>query len=245
MPRRKEQFITGDLYHIIARALDNNLIFKDENDYFRGIFSIYEFNNSKPVSIKERRKTRTRFKKVARARGSGSFEIIEDDNREKMVEILVFSFMPNHIHLLVRQIKDGGISKFMQKIGGGYGMYFNKKYGRRGHVFQNEFKSVRIENDRQLIAVVNYIHANAISLVESNFKEEGIKNTEKVLEFLENKFRWSSLFDYLGKKNFESVTERSFILELLGDLEGCRNLLRDWISYKKVSQNNKELFLED
>jgi len=51
MPRRKEQFVTGEIYHLIIRALDNNLIFKDEKDYFRGIFSIYEFNNQNPVNI--------------------------------------------------------------------------------------------------------------------------------------------------------------------------------------------------
>lgn len=244
MPRRKQQFITGDLYHITARAIDDNLIFKDQKDYFRGIFSIYEFNNSIPVNIFNRRLARVVEKKKEKFCELGAHKILAKDEREKFVEVLAFCFMPNHTHLLVRQAKDGGISKFMQKVGGGYGGYFNRKYQRKGHVFQNEFKSVHIESDKQLIAVINYIHANPISLIEPNFKEQGIKNSKKVIKFLEEEFRWSSLFDYLGKENFKSVTERDFILEILGGSGGCRSLLRDWINYKKVSQDNKELFLE-
>jgi len=72
MPRRKEQFITGDIYHIIIRALDDNLIFKDTNDYFRGIFSIYELNNSKPVTIFVRRRDRKVEKKREKLSDIGS-----------------------------------------------------------------------------------------------------------------------------------------------------------------------------
>lgn len=58
MPRRKENFITGEIYHITVHAIGDELIFKDENDYFRGIFSIYEFNNLNPVEICKRRRDR-------------------------------------------------------------------------------------------------------------------------------------------------------------------------------------------
>lgn len=170
--------------------------------------------------------------------------IFQIDERDKLVEILAFCFMPNHIHLLVRQAKENGISKFMQKTGGGLGRFLNKKYNKKGHSFSDAFNAVYIKTDEQLIAVINYIHADPISLIEPNFKEQGIKNPQKAIKFLEEEFRWSSLFDCLGRENFKSVTERNFILELLGGSEGCKNLLRDWILYKKVSQNNKELFLE-
>ncbi len=246
MPKRKEQFITGEIYHLIIRAIDNNLIFKDEDDYFRGIFSIYEFNNQKPISIFLRRRYRAVEKKrEKKLKDIGSPTIIfPEDKRNKFVEILVFCFMPNHIHLLVRQLKDGGISKFMQKVGIGLSKYFNRKHKRKGHVFQDAFRSVHIENDNQLITVVNYIHINPILIIEPNFKEQGIKDPEKTIKFLEEEFRWSSLFDYLGKGNFKSVTERGFVLDLLGGIEGCKNLLRDRIFYKKISKNNKEIFLE-
>ena len=63
MPYRKEQFVNGEIYHVIVRAIDDNVIFKDINDHYRGIFSIYEFNNSKQVVIRERREARAKIKK--------------------------------------------------------------------------------------------------------------------------------------------------------------------------------------
>ena len=62
MSHRKEKFITGDNYHVTIRAIDDNLVFKDTDDYFRGIFSIYEFNDTNPVTIQAKRKARRAFK---------------------------------------------------------------------------------------------------------------------------------------------------------------------------------------
>ena len=79
MPYRREQFINDEIYHIVLRAIDDNLIFKDDDDYYRGIFSIYEFNTTKPITIRERRKIREQFKKANRERVSVSFEADERD----------------------------------------------------------------------------------------------------------------------------------------------------------------------
>src|SRR3990167_5659460 len=96
MPQRKEKFITGEIYHLTLRVLDDNLIFKDVNDYYRGIFSIYEFNNASPVSIFIRRRDRIVEKRREKVCDIGSRTILIEDERDKYVEILAFSFMPNH-----------------------------------------------------------------------------------------------------------------------------------------------------
>ncbi len=179
MPYRKVEFADGEIYHIILRGIDGMLLFKDLNDHYRGIFSVYEFNDLRPVTIQRRREERNRFKKLISEEGRGrptSTALEQVGEREKLVDILAFCFMPNHIHLLLRQRKDGGIHKFMVKLGSGYGRYFNQKNQRKGYVFQNRFQSVHIEDDNQLRVVINYIHANPISLIEPKFKEEGIKN---------------------------------------------------------------------
>lgn len=242
MPRRKEQFATGEIYHIVVRALDDNLIFKNIDDYYRGIFSIYEFNNSKPIIIAIRRRDRAVEKKKEKLYDIGSHTVF--DERDKLVEILAFCFMPNHIHLLVKQIKDGGVSKFMQKVGIGLSKYFNKKYQRKGHVFQDAFKSVRVENDKQLMTVFNYIHVNPLSLYEPGWKEKGIIDINKSIEFLEN-YKWSSYQDYIGKKNFPSVTERNFLSESMSEAGGCRDAIKNWLEYKNNIAQNSSLFLEE
>lgn len=239
MPYRKEEFINNNVYHIILRALDDNLIFKSDNDYYRGIFSVYEFNNGNPVDIWLRRKQRKREKLPTGLEGP-SFQIPQ---RDLLVDVLAFCFMPNHIHLLLRQTSRNGITRFMRKVGTGYATYFNKKYQRKGYVFQNRFLSVYVKDDNQLQIVFNYIHANPASLVEPNFKDAGIKNPKKVINFIE-KYKWSSYQDYLGIKNFPSVTEREFMKEVVGNEQGCREMLEGWIMHKEKLSQFKDLFLE-
>jgi len=252
MPYRKEQFVNGETYHIVVKGIDENVLFKDINDYYREVFSIYEFNNAKPVVIKERRKERAKIKSQTKKVAQEFEKLLKGtnrdptsvDSRDKLVEVLAFCIMPNHLHLLVRQLVEGGISKFIKKLNGGYGGYFNRKYKRKGYVFQDRFTAVHIKTEEQLKVVFVYIHTNPISLIEPKWKEIGIKNPEKAIEFLENEYRWSSYPDYIGKKNFPSVTDREFVLKVMGGEEGCKEFVRAWIKYKGKIREFAELALE-
>jgi len=243
MPYRKQQFTEGGIYHITLRGIDNNLIFKNIDDYYRGIFSIYEFNNKKSVSILKRRRDikagKNKLLKVGRGPASAKLDL-----RDKLVEVLTFCFMPNHIHLLLRQITKGGITKFLSKVGTGFAGYFNRKYGRKGYVFQNRFRSVYIKDDEQLKTVFAYIHSNPVSLIEPKWKESGIKNLKKVIKFLED-YKWSSYLDYIGKKNFPSVTDRKFLSETMNGGKGCREFINDWIKYKSIIRISEDFPLEE
>ena len=152
--------------------------------------------------------------------------------------------MPNHLHLLLRQLKDNGITQFMKKVDGGYGRYFNEKYKRKGYVFQNRFVSVHIKTDEQLKIIFVYIHANPISLIEPKWKEIGIKNPDKAIKFLEDEYKWSSYPDCIGKKNFPSVTERDFILKVMGGEQGCRDFVENWVRYKDEFKEFPDILLE-
>ena len=247
MPYRETQFANDEIYHITLRGLDDRELFLDNNDYYRMIFSIYEFNDTKPVAIRERRKQRLYIKQQILAsrppRSDGRSDGQYPDERERFVDILAFCWMPNHIHLLVRQLRDGGITKFMSKVGVGYAKYFNTKYERKGYVFQNRFNSVHIENDKQLQTVFVYIHTNPIALIEPGWKEKGILIPEKVIKFIEN-YKWSSYMDYLGNPNFKFVTQRNFLAEVMGGVDGCRQQVKDWVEYKKEIRQFRDLFLE-
>jgi len=224
MPIKRPRLVNREIYHIIVRGVGDIAIFKNKNDYYRAIFSLYEFNTTNPVIIRERRKARIKVKKTTREQFS--------DNRDLLVELLAFFFMPNHIHLLVRQIKNEGITQFMRKIGAGYASYFNRKYNRKGHLFQERFRVVHIKTNEQFKAEFVYIHTNGISLIEPKWKEVGVKNPEKVIKFLEN-YKWSSYPDYIGKKNFPSVTKRDFLLKVMGGERGCIGFIKDWVKHKK------------
>jgi REP element-mobilizing transposase RayT len=223
--------------------MGNELLFGDFDDYYRGIFCVYEFNTTKSVTIRERRAARARFKQaIKEIRGQTPVNIkvvkvekplIWEDTRDLLVEILAFCLMPNHIHLLVRQLKKGGISKFIQKVGSGYAAYFKNKYGikLKGHFFQDRFDAVHIKTETQLRVVFVYVHTNPVLIIEPEWKEKGIEDPEKAIKFLEE-YKWSSYLDYIGKKNFPSVTEREFLLGVMGGEKGCREWVEDWIKYK-------------
>ena len=238
MPRESRDFGNGEIYHIIQRGVEDKPLFLDENDYYRGIFSLYEFNNTNPVEIAQRRKERAIFKQFVKDKGGQSPlklsgdcpPLVEPDRRNLFVEILAFCLMPNHIHLLLKQLKENGISEFMRKMGG-YVSYFNQKYQRKGHLFQNRYKDVHIEDDEQLKTTFVYVHTNPVSLVEPGWKEKGIKDLAKTKDFIE-KYKWSSYADYLGGKNFPSLTSRDFMLELMGGGQGCRDFVNGWLGYK-------------
>jgi putative transposase len=150
--------------------------------------------------------------------------------------------MPNHLHLILKQLKDNGITGFMKKVNGGFAKYFNEKYKRQGHLF-NKFRAVHIKDDNQLITAFVYVHTNLISLIEPKWKENGIKNPGKVIKFLEDNKR-HSYSDYLGKKNFPSVTQRDFLLETMGGPDGCKALVDAWVKHKKELKNWQDVVLE-
>jgi putative transposase len=251
MPYRKEQFVAGEFYHIVVKGIDENVIFKDIDDHYRGIFSIYEFNNAKTVEIRERRRNRLKVKEQIKKANKEFQNVLKEarggptsaDSRLKLVEVLAFCIMPNHLHLLLRQLHDNGITKFMVKLGTGYGGYFNRKYGRQGHIFQRQFTAVHIKDEEQLKVVFVYIHTNPVSLIEPNWKEVGIKDPKKAIKFVKN-YKWSSYPDYIGKKNFPSVTDRELILKIMGGEEGCKNFVESWIKYKGKIREYANLSLE-
>jgi len=243
MPYRKTEFANGEIYHIVVRRIGDKPLFVDIDDYYRGIFSIYEFNNAKPVEIQKRRRARL-FEKKKLAK-SGGDPVSSTDKRDKLVEIIAFVLMPNHLHLLVKQLKDGGITKLMNKLGAGYPPYFRQKHKiqEKGYFFQGRFVSVHIESDNQLIAAFVYIHTNPLSLIEPGWKEGKIKNRRKAIKFLEN-YKWSSYQDYLGKNNFPSVTDRDFMLEVIGGKEKVRETINDWMKHKRKIKGISEIVLK-
>ena len=237
MPIKRPPLINGEIYHIVIRAVEGLKLFREKNDYLRMIHDLFEFNDEDPVPSIYRNeiiKTRTVLAILS-----------ERKKRKLLVEILAFCLMPNHVHILVRQIRDGGISKLMRKIGAGYGIYYNNKYNRKGHVFQGKYRIVHIENEDQLKTVFVYIHTNPVSLIAPNWKEEGIKikGLEAVIQFLEN-YKWSSYPDYLENKNFPSLTNREFLAKIMGGVQGSRDFVKAWIQFKKELADFKQVAIE-
>lgn len=243
MPSNNPQFVNGEFYHIVNRAIEGRNLFQQVADYFRFIFCLYELNDKNIVDMRLRINQR-------KARNHKNYEgLTFVDSREALVEIIVFCLMPNHYHLLIKQLKDNGISLFMKKLGDSYVGYFNEKYKRkgRGSIFQGHFKAVHIKTQKQFMNVICYVFTNPVELLEKAWKGKGVKNPQRAIEYVES-YQWSSFPDCIGKKNFPSVTKREFLFEVFGSAENLKKTVEDWVFYKaevrKTFDKNKELFIE-
>lgn len=78
-------------------------------------------------------------------------------NRKPLVKVIAWTLMPNHFHLLLQEIQDGGISRFMQSVCGSMSRHFNEKYDERGSLFQGSYRGRTIDTDRYLRWVISYI----------------------------------------------------------------------------------------
>lgn len=152
---------------------------------------------------------------------------------------MAFALMPNHYHLIVREIIPKGISLFMQKIGG-YTSYFNKQNNREGSLFQSSYKCIEIKSDAQLFTVFTYVHTNPVELIEPMWKNQQVKDLNKAKQFLKN-YEYSSYRDYINKPTFPNVTTREFFTQLFGQEKSCKKAVEDWIKFKAENyiQSNK------
>lgn len=112
------------------------------------------------------------------------------------IVVLAYCLMENHVHLLLRDT-NGSTPLFMKKIGVSYAGFYNRKYERVGHLFQDRYKSEIITDDVYLLAVYRYILNNP--------REAGISDSRF--------YPWSSFHEY-GKS--EGLTDSSLLSSMIG-----------------------------
>ena len=115
--------------------------------------------------------------------------------------------MGNHVHLLLKDAVQQ-LDLIMKKIACSYAWYFNWKYERVGHLFQDRFKSEPVEDDRYYLTVLRYIHQNP--------HKAGIAATDD--------YKWSSYSEYTGKTE---IADTEFALKLLGGSEIFISFMRE------------------
>lgn len=218
---KPRNFEIDGIYHIVSRGYDKRDIFLDESYYKRFAESLLLFNTSEKITVREARK---------REAGAEDNEIEPDP----LTEVLAYTLMPNHFHLVLREIREGGISKFMQKLGTGYTRYFNERNNRTGlgGLFQSRYQSVRIKTDDQLLNVFVYVLTNPVELWEKDWKKKmRVRDGEKALARLA-RYPWSSYHSYFGDPAFPGVTSTGFFLEFFGSKRAAKRAVEDWVKFK-------------
>lgn len=221
---QKPQFEENEIYHIYNRGVEKRNVFLNNRDYLRFVNNLFEFNDQNHV-----------LNSFYYTKSVQPIEVQPryfNKSKKSLVEVLVFTLMPNHFHLILKQKTENGIIKFMQKLGTGYTMYFNKKYNRVGSLFQGRFKAVLVSKDSHFIHLPFYIHSNPLDLNKSN----EFSTIMSSIKFLEN-YRWSSFKDYIGENNFPIITSRETILEFFGGEKEYKKATIEWLEER---ENNLE-----
>ncbi|NMC27687.1 MAG: transposase [Syntrophomonadaceae bacterium] len=118
---------------------------------------------------------------------------------ESEISILGYCLMTNHVHLLLREV-NGDVSLFMKRLGVSYAYWYNCKYERTGHVFQDRFKSECVEDEAYLMTVIRYIHQNPVKASITGNPED---------------YEWSSCAEYYQQDPQNAIiTDRRPILSI-------------------------------
>ena len=117
-------------------------------------------------------------------------------------ELYAYCLMDNHVHLLIQEKADC-LQRTMKRIGVIYSYYFNKKYQRIGHLFQDRYRSETVEEETYALTAARYIHNNPV--------EAGIVKTAE-------EYKWSSYQEYIDNStSVKKLTDVTFLLAMLSD----------------------------
>ncbi len=249
---RKTVFANEEFYHIFNRGVDKREVFLDEEDYLRFLTCLREFNRSDAIgslyakSFKDKRaKQRENLEAKPPIGGLASkFSSLD----QPLVEINVYCLNPNHYHLMLKQLSEDGIRKFMQKIGTAYTMYFNKKYDRSGSLFQGPFKAIHIDSNEYLLHLSVYINRNyfihgyaGCDISEAKPPIGGLAS-----EISPSEWKYCSAADYLGQRN-GTLCKKEIILDQFsgrGSSNPTKGVELPVSSYAEFLEANADYFKE-
>ncbi len=222
MPLRITPLATGEIYHVFNRGINRQSTFTSRKEYQRAILAIKFYQVATPPAS---------LSKVLTLPVDLKDRVIEDmEKAERQVEIISFCLMPNHFHFLLKQKKDGGISKFMGNFQNSYTRYYNTRNERDGAIFLTQFKAVRIVSDEQLIHVSRYIHLNP-------YTGYVIKTLKELEDYL-----WSSFPDYIKGKS--TLILNDLVMGFFKNPESYKKFVFDQADYQRELKTVEHLILE-
>ena len=208
------RIITGEIYHVYTKSIAEYEIFNNNFEYSRMREVIEYYKIERPFVRFSRFKERNM-----------QIEQLEADVKG-LIQIICYCIMPTHIHLVLKQLKDKGISVFMSNALNSYSRYFNIKHNRKGPLWETSFKKVLVESDAQLLHLTRYIHLNPVTAYIVDKPED---------------WKWSSYAEYISG-NKEGICKYEAVLDMKPEI--YKKFVEDRISYQRELAKIKGLFLD-
>ncbi|MFH1094256.1 MAG: transposase [Candidatus Omnitrophota bacterium] len=212
MPIRAD-VVSGRMYHVFTKSIAGFIVFNNDAEYDR---MIYALNYYKIMGIGYCYSDY--IKHVYKT------DLLKD--KDQTVDIIAYCLMPTHLHFILKQNVDKGISLFMRKVLNSYSKYFNCKIKRKGPLWESRFKNVKIENDEQLMHLTRYVHLNPVTA-----------NLVKKPNF----WKYSSYNEYLNKTK-EKICNYGEVLDI--DPGEYKEFVGSQIDHQKELAHIKHLILK-
>jgi len=199
---------TGEIYHVYSKSLAGKVIFNSDREFLR---------------MKETLKyylieTDTRF-----SLNEGGVR-----NGARIVQIMAYCIMSTHVHLILKQLSDDGISRFMSRVLNSYTRYFNEKYKRKGTLYEGKFKRLIVRSEEYLLHLTRYIHLNPVTAYMVDSPEQ---------------WTFSSYLEYIGNPGADYFCDfKDFVC--MGP-EEYANFARATIDYQRSLAAMKHLLIDD
>lgn len=223
--RRKIHFEgVQPLYHVFNRGVEKRDIFLDDNDRNRYLFLLCILQGDVFFNHV------SRLAKDFDQHGVSAIAEIEEGIVEaKLVELVGFVLMPNHFHLVLKELKENGIAKFMSRLANSYTKYFNIKHERKGYLFGSSFHKRLIDTNEYLLHLSAYIHRNPREI-------KGWRNKE-------HDYPWSSYQDYIRENRWGKLLDPGIILDQFANKKEYLGFVRS--STAKLKEFEAALEFED
>jgi putative transposase len=219
---RKEPLRPGEVYHVFNKSISDFRVFGQIKDAARMVELIRYYRVYKPDS---------KYSYYLKSTISAEKVDSRKDNNDFIVEIVAYCVMPTHLHLILKEVKAGGISVFMNKILNAYSRYFNIKYNRKGPLWERRFQNVLCENDEQLLHLTRYVHLNPV--------------TAQIVEKPEL-WEFSSYREYVAEKTLSEDKEQVCVFRGILDMDSksYKKFVEDRIAYQRTLAEIKQLIIE-
>lgn len=215
---RKHIISEGEYYHLYNRGVEKRNIFLTQDDRNRFKRLLYVANGTE----------RFVFRDIERK------DLKDIDRGEPLVAIAAWVLMPNHFHILVKEITEGGTAAFMEKFCTGYSSYFNKCHDRVGPLFQGRYKSQHVTSDNHLKYLFAYIHLNPLKLVDPVWKEQRSATVTKAKKFIST-YQHSSYLSYIDTSRKESLLlTKSEFPEYFSEKKDFEDFHNDFFSFQDI-----------
>lgn len=221
---RKDVLANGEIYHVMNKSIAGFRIFPKDDDYLhmKNLLRYFTHTGQRQKYSQFLRDVNIHKENIEEEIG----RVLAGKNRS--VQIICYGLMPTHFHLVLKQLHEHGIEKFMSDVSNAYARYFNTKTERKGPLWVGRFQSVNVNNDDYFLHLTRYIHLNPVSAGL-------VKNASD--------WQYSSFFEYINQDSVKfPVCDFSGLMPFLG--KQYEKFTNDQADYQKNLARIKAICLD-